>query len=503
MSFNLTGKFAIIVLIALMMVLVLQGSTTSAADTGDFDWVTGNAADVIIPTVIPHIFQNVSPSGGDAPLVFRYTMLVTNAWFDAAAPYHPTAVGAYSDLGRQTAYDGTDNTDLNIAMFYSAYRVLLNLAPEQEMMWRGMLASVGLDPDDNSTDLSTPVGIGNAAGNAVVAARENDGMNQLGNGNGCSYNCQPYADTTAYEPENSAYELSNPSKWQPNILSNGTGTFTVQQFITPQLKDTQPYSYNNPNRFKAPRPRASQVENIQDYKAQADQVLSVSANLTDEQKMMSELFDNKIRSLGFSVLFAGNSQGLNLMEFIQLDFLTNMAAFDTSIAIWSQKYRWDAVRPFSAIEYLYGNNHVTAWGGPEQGTVNDLPASQWTSYMPVANHPEYPSASASFCAAHAEVARRYLGSDNLGWTIPVKAANDPTLMPPVDVISVIEPGVTPQQALTLEFPTWTVFEETCGISRLWGGVHFYASIPAGQDIGHEVADIAYQYFESLVDGTAR
>ena len=49
------------------------------------------------------IFQFVSPSGGDATLVLRLTTLITNAWFDATAPYHPTAVGVYTRLGRQDA----------------------------------------------------------------------------------------------------------------------------------------------------------------------------------------------------------------------------------------------------------------------------------------------------------------------------------------------------------------------------------------------------------------
>jgi hypothetical protein len=169
-----------------------------------------------------------------------------------------------------------------------------------------------------------------------------------------------------------------------------------------------------------------------------------------------------------------------------------MAAFDTAIAVWNQKAKYDAVRPFSAIEYLYGDNPVTAWGGPGQGTVTDLPASEWQSYLPVANHPEYPSASASFCAAHAQVARHYLGTDTLGWAIPVAQGS-----------SKIEPGVTPQSNAVLEFPTWTDFESDCGISRLWGGVHFFPSIPAGQYMGHEIGDIAFDYFQSLVDGTAR
>ena len=46
---------------------------------------------------------------------------------------------------------------------------------------------------------------------------------------------------------------------------------------------------------------------------------------------------------------------------------------------------------------------LNAWGGPYKGTVSDISASEWTSYLPVANHPEYPSATASYCGASAQV----------------------------------------------------------------------------------------------------
>ena len=147
------------------------------------------------------------------------------------------------------------------------------------------------------------------------------------------------------------------------------------------------------------------------------------------------------------------------------------------------------MRPFSAIEYIYGDSPVTAWGGPGEGTVSDMPASEWRSYLQTANHPEYPSASASFCAAHAQAARRYLGSDVLNWSVPRAQGQ-----------SRIEPGITPQTDITLDFPTWTEFEQICGVSRLWGGVHFYASIPAGQDIGHEIGNLAFEYVQDLIEG---
>jgi hypothetical protein len=352
---------------------------------------------------------------------------------------------------------------------------------------------VGLDPDNNAND-DTPAGIGNRAGNGVVLYRENDGMNQLGNAEGTNFNRLPYADTTAYEPVNTAITLRDPSRWQPRIVSRGDGIFKVQQFVTPQYARTRPYSYLTPAPYRAPRPDASNPTGPggrRAYEAQVDEVLLASASLTDYQKMSAELFNNKIESLGFSAVFAALSRGLSLMDFIHLDFLTNVAAFDTGIAVWSEKRRWDAVRPFSAIRHVYGNRVVRAWGGPGMGSV-DLPASQWTEYLEVADHPEYPSGSSSFCAAHAESARRFLGSDSLNWAVTRPAGS-----------SRVEPGVTPANQITLgPWATWTEFETECGLARMWGGVHFMAAIEEGKPLGKAIGEQAYFFLKMHIDGVA-
>lgn len=467
-----------------LLLIIVISSGVRAVDLDN-----GNAAvEVVIPTVVPAIFE-VSPSGGDATLVLRFTTLITNAWYDATAPYHPTAVGVYSTLGRRPAEESQTNHNLNVALLYASYRVMNSLFPSRRNEWRNMLLAEGLDPDDNSTDLTTPVGIGNVAGEAVVDAREHDGMNQLGDEGNQLYHRQPYADYLGFEPANTAYELRDPSKWQPAIVSEGRGIFRVQQFVTPQLRVTTPYSYRNPNRFRAPFPYASQIWNYRDYVNQAREVLAASANMTDEQKATAELFDNKIFGLGFSAVFAAQSRGLSLAEFIQYDFLTNIAAFDTAIAVWNEKHRYNAVRPFSAIAYLYRNRSVTAWGGPGEGTVDDLPGNQWKSYLNVADHPEYPSGSASFCAAHAEASRLFLGSDELGYAVPIAQGS-----------SRVEPGVTPATDMELYFPTWSDLEEKCGQSRLWSGVHFPASIPAGQEMGREIGRTAHRFLMKKLKG---
>jgi len=477
------------VLLGLVVTAAPATRVSAQAPNPAFNFDSGNSGlEVIIPTVIPALFQTTSPN--DAPIVLRLTAVITNAWFDAIAPYHPTAVGVYSRLGRRPAGEAVNNRRKNIAMFYASYRALNSLLPRFAGNWRAMMTSVGLDPNDATEDLTTPIGIGNAAGRQVVAARERDGMNQLGDEGGWVYHRRPYEDYTGYEPVNTAYRLWNPSRWQPQIGTPGNGTFAIQQFVTPQWGRTRAYSYDSPERFRAALPRASNVLNIQAYKAQADEVMAVQAALTDGQKMLAELFDNKIASLGFAALFITQSRGMSLDEFVHYDFLTNAAAFDGGVATWKEKYKYDAVRPVSAIRFLYRNRVVSGWGGPGRGTVNDLPGREWRSYLNTGNHPEYPSGSSCFCAAHAQASRRYLGSDAFGWSVPVAAGS-----------SVVEPGVTPAQDLTLgPWNTFTDFEAACNDSRVIGGVHFVAATEAAQRMCRPIGDLAFEFVDRHVKG---
>lgn len=455
-----------------------------------YDFANGNAPiELVISNAAPAIFQDVSATAGDATLVLRMTSQITNAWFDAAAPYHPTAVGVYSRIPNRPASESVDNENINIATVYASFHVLKALLPHRTNEWRQILINAGLDPDDTSTDLSTPVGIGNVAGAAVVEGRKNDGMNQTGTINQ-DIHPQPYADYTGYEPVNTAYELKNPSKWQPDVQRKGLGLYKVQQFVTPQYSNVEPYSYADPQQFSLPWPANSFAPFKHRYKQQVDEVLAASANLTEEQKLKAELFDNKIFSLGFSAVFAAQSRGLSLMEFIQLDFLTNMAAFDAGIFVWQEKIEYDAVRPFSAIAHVYGDQPVDAWGGAGKGTVS-MPANQWRAYMEEADHPEYPSASSCFCAAHSQSARVYLGDDQLGYPVEYPAGS-----------SRIEPGVTPSADTTLVFDTWTDFENDCGQSRVWAGVHFQSAVDESLGYCGVFGDMAYDYMESLLAGTA-
>jgi hypothetical protein len=464
----------------------------SLAEAAFFNFDTGNAPiHVVIPRLISGI-RGVSPGANDASIVIRIITLTNNAWFDAIAPYEPTAVGVYSRLGRRPPGESATNRNKNIAILYASYRVLNSLLPQNAADWNKMLTSVGLDPNNVSRDLTTPVGIGNVAGWAIVAAREHDGMNQLGDEGGQKYHRRPYADYTGYKPVNTAYELIDAGRWQPNIGTQGNGTFQVQQFVTPQFRLVKPYSFDDPNIFHAPVPVNSDPHNAAAYKQQADEVLAASAGLTDHQKGIAELFDDKLRSIGAVGIFVALTRGLTMDEFVQLDFVGHIAMFDGGIVVWNEKFRYDAVRPFTAIRYLYGDQPVTAWGGPGKGRVTDLPATEWRSYMNTADHPEYPSVTTCFCAGYTQAVRRYLGSDTLGYAFPWRRGS-----------SRVEPGVTPARSILIgPWATWTDFAQDCGTARLYGGVHFLSAIEASREMCKPIGDTAYEFLKQHIDGTA-
>jgi hypothetical protein len=87
-----------------------------------------------------------------------------------------------------------------------------------------------------------------------------------------------------------------------------------------------------------------------------------------------------------------------------------------------------------------------------------------------------------------QTSRRFLGSDTLGWSVPVAQGS-----------SRVEPGVMPATDIVLgPWETWSQFEADCGMSRV-GGVHFTAAITAARDVCQPIGDLAYEFVKAHVD----
>jgi hypothetical protein len=475
--------------------LTLVGSLTSAAPApqqkaaAGIDLDNGNA---LIEVVYPK-FQRVSreqSSGRSVSLTVDHAILIEMPWFDAIAPYHPTAKGIFSDLGRRPKDERTTRNK-NIAVIYSAFTSLNEVLPQYKSRWIEMMESAGLDPNNTKEDPTTPSGIGILAAKSAMTARENDGSNRAGDEGGRKYNQRPYADYTGYKPVNSVDELRNPSRWQPGVTSTNN-VFKTQHFATPQYGRVKPFSYESPTRFKVAPPTNSNHHNRKAYKSQADEVLKASANLNDRKKMTAELFNDKVVTFGTvagtPVVTGGKYDTEKMVQYITS---SDVAFVDSTIATWHFKRKYDSVRPFSAIHHVYGKKKVTAWGGPQKGTVNDITGDEWQSYLSSnsADHPEYPSVTSALCLSFAQQVRRFTGTDKIGISVPAAKGS-----------SLVEPGTTPASDITLTWNNWTDFAEDCGESRVWAGENFPSAIEASHQYAPEIGDLSYEFVQRKLKG---
>jgi hypothetical protein len=142
------------------------------------------------------------------------------------------------------------------------------------------------------------------------------------------------------------------------------------------------------------------------------------------------------------------------------------------------------VRPVTAIPFLFHGQQVQAWGGPGKGTIT-IDGAQWIPYQPstfpTPPFPEYTSGHSTFSAAGAEILKRFTGSDYFGDSITFAPGS-----------SVIEPGFTPQHAVTLSWATFTDAADQAGISRRYGGIHFELGDLVGRATGRLVAKQAWK-----------
>ena len=85
---------------------------------------------------------------------------------------------------------------------------------------------------------------------------------------------------------NTEDKLVDPRRWQPAIVDLN-GIFKVQRFVTPQHGLTKAYSYDDVSQFKS-KPHGRLLEGPHGkelYKKTTDEVVAISAALTDEQKV--------------------------------------------------------------------------------------------------------------------------------------------------------------------------------------------------------------------------
>lgn len=427
------------------------------------------------------------------PMAARSLGIVHKAIFDAWAAYDGVAKPVKSTVPRRPIGQRTQpNREKAISM--AAYRALTDQFPSMEPTFSAKLTSLGLSAADTSTNVNTPVGVGNVASTDVLAFHATDNANQAGG----------YADTTGYVPMNPPMSplfpaavdaIPFPGRWQPLSYLKDSIPVTPN-YIAPHWGNVKPFALTSGNQF---RPSPPQSVLSQGFLDQALHVVDVQAKLTPVHKVIAEYWaDGPSSELppGHWTVFTEYvatryNDNLSFDNTVKIFFAVSNAIADAAIATWEAKRFYDYVRPITAIRHLLRGKAVRAWGGPGKGVV-DLDGAAWRTFQvptfPTPPFTEYTSGHSAFSMAAATVLRRFTGNDKFGYfyaqTKPLAA----------------DPG-EPVTDIVLRWETFTQAAQEAGESRLYGGIHFYEGNVAGLDLGAKVGDAAFTKAEKHWLGT--
>jgi hypothetical protein len=439
------------------------------------------------------LLDAVSTSSLGPPMVARALSVVHTTMFNAWAAYDDVAIATRPDspLRRPPAERTVENR--TEAISYAAHRTLVDLFPAQEARFRDLMAALGYDPEDATADPGRAAGVGNLAADAMLRFCRADGANQLGDLGPAG---TPYSDYTGYQPVNTSAEVVDANRWQPLLHPDPSGTTMVEQrFLGAHWDRVTPFALTSADQFRPPPPKAFPHGR---YREQAQELIRMSAQLTDRDKMIVEYWmdgPNTVLPPGHFHLFAryvSQRDGHTLDQDVKLFFILANAAHDAAIAAWDAKIHYDYVRPITAIRYLKTGRKIRAWAGPGKGT-QVIDGEDWLPYQPdwfpTPPFSEYVSGHSAFSAAGAEILRRFTGSDQFGASVTISEA-------PVGV----EPGV-PTTPITLHWETFSAAADEAGLSRRLGGIHFLDGDVEGRKLGRAVAAAAWARALDFIEGT--
>ncbi len=482
---------------ALTMLVALPASPGSAdpmprMESGDNIVLQWNSA----------LLEGVRRTKLGPPMVSRALAIVHTCIFDSWAAYDNKAMGTrLGDAVRRPSRErGSANRDAAIS--FAAYRAAIDLFPASAVVFNDVMARNGYDlRATTSTDVTTPAGVGNVACQAVLDFRHHDGSNQLGDINGGA----PYSDYSGYKPANNpmvvagamdAATVLDPDRWQPLRYVDVTGATVTPPCMTPYWNRVTPFALTSDSQFRSPMGPARLGS--QAFVDQAGDLVNISANLTDQQKVSAEYWADGPKSelppghWNLLAQYVSRRDRHGVKEDVQMFFALTNAIFDAGIVAWDNKIAYDSVRPITAIRYLFRGQQISAWGGPGQGTKM-IDGGSWTpyqpTYFPTPPFGEYSSGHSNFSAAGAEILRRFTGSDKFGGSVTIRAGS-----------STVEPGLSPVTDITLTWPTFSAAADEAGMSRRYGGIHFEQGDLDARVTGRLAAEQAWSKAQRYIKG---
>ncbi|WOK09020.1 vanadium-dependent haloperoxidase [Imperialibacter roseus] len=419
----------------------------------------------------------------------RYLGLIFVSVFDAWSRYDEKATPVYLSGVERRPADEQTLKNKEIAISYAAFRAMNEYYFSDQPMFRDFMEELGLDPDNESLDASTPEGIGNLAAKAVIEARKGDGANQYAEEEGSGG--QPYFDYTGYAPVNPVDKNVDPNRWQPKYFSDGKGGKYAPGCLTPFWDKVRPVALKSGDQF---RPGPPPMVGSEQLEKEVWEVIEMQANLTDEQKALVEFMRDgpqSVQQAGHWLKFAQDvsvRDNHTLDQDVKMYFYNQVVAMDAFIASWDSKMFYDYARPYALVHQYYDDQKIKAWGGEGKGMI-EMTGNQWRPYSPETflcpPFPSYVSGHSTISGGCAEALKLWTGSDEFGSESVLVAG------------AMTEPDNL-GDTVTLRFPTFTQTAEMAGISRVLGGYHIQSDNIEGLKLGREVAREAWKFYKMHV-----
>ena len=377
-------------------------------------------------------------SAGSAEVLHAMVMLaVYDAVVGVEGGYEPYAAAIQAPFG----------ADVRAAVATAAYRTARSRVAASRIAFLDEQYAAYLARIAEGGAKTGGIIVGEQAAAAMVARRAKDGFNTV-----VLYEC------SSVPPA--------PGEFEPD--AGCPTTETAPQPVDVKVGRITPFTFHDASRYRpaGPDPLESDAY-TRDFIETRDHGRTDSIFRSAEQTDIAYFWsENPYVHWNRNLVSLAISRGLGIRDTARLFAMAHTASADAIIVGFDAKYYYAAWRPRTAIP------RADTDGNPE---TNADPT--WRPLLTV-NHPEYPSGHGFWSGALLNAVAAFFGTNKVSWTISTSK---------IAVPQVVETERT--------YYHLNALMREIGNARVWGGLHWRASVRHGGKVGRRVAaHISKHYF---------
>jgi hypothetical protein len=239
-----------------------------------------------------------------------------------------------------------------------------------------------------------------------------------------------------------------PGVWIPTARTPPIGIY---------LPHMRPFSLDSPDQFRPGGPPPLSSRRWADDYNEVNEIGSrMSTTRTPEQTLAARFWAEPpvVQAHASFRRFIGDHH-LDIADASRFMAMVTVVRADAAIACFEAKYHYVFWRPITAIP-----------AGDTDGNDATVADPNWLPLLPVTpNHPEYPSAHSCLTPSAARVVARFLGTNQIDYTVP-------------SITGLGDRHYDRVQDLAYEVAN----------ARIWGGIHYRTAIEDGTQLGTKVTD---------------